>query len=155
MESGMVFDGFVAIADPLRSDVYDAVAACRSAGVGVKILTGDNIVTATAIAKELDLLADGCVALEAKEVEEMSDRQLQKMLPKISVIARSTPTVKMRVVKLLKARGDVVGRHRRRDQRRTGAEERRCGDRHGHFRHGGVQGSQRYCAVGRLLCHHR
>ena len=108
MESGMVFDGFVAIADPLRSDVYDAVAACRSAGVGVKILTGDNIVTATAIAKELDLLADGCVALEAKEVEEMSDRQLQKMLPKISVIARSTPTVKMRVVKLLKARGEVV-----------------------------------------------
>lgn len=108
MESDMAFDGFVAIADPLRSDVYDAVAACRSAGVGVKILTGDNIVTATAIAKELDLLADGCVALEAKEVEEMSDRQLQKMLPKISVIARSTPTVKMRVVKLLKARGDVV-----------------------------------------------
>ena len=108
MESDMVFDGFVAIADPLRSDVYDAVAACRSAGVGVKILTGDNIVTATAIAKELDLLAAGCVALEAKEVEEMSDRQLQKMLPKISVIARSTPTVKMRVVKLLKARGDVV-----------------------------------------------
>ena len=108
MESDMVFAGFVAIADPLRSDVYDAVAACRSAGVGVKILTGDNIVTATAIAKELDLLADGCVALEAKEVEEMSDRQLQKMLPKISVIARSTPTVKMRVVKLLKARGDVV-----------------------------------------------
>ncbi len=48
------------------------------------------------------------MALEAKEVEEMSDRQLQKMLPKISVIARSTPTVKMRVVKLLKARGDVV-----------------------------------------------
>lgn len=108
MESDMVFDGFVAIADPLRSDVYDAVAACRSAGVGVKILTGDNIVTATAIAKELDLLADGCVALEAKEVEEMSDRRLQKMLPKISVIARSTPTVKMRVVKLLKARGEVV-----------------------------------------------
>lgn len=99
MESDMVFDGFVAIADPLRSDVYDAVAACRSAGVGVKILTGDNIVTATAIAKELDLLADGCVALEAKEVEEMSDRQLQKMLPKISVIARSTPTVKMRALK--------------------------------------------------------
>lgn len=108
MESHMVFDGLVAIADPLRSDVYDAVAACRSAGVGVKILTGDNIVTATAIAKELDLLADGCVAMEAKEVEEMSDDALQKMLPKISVIARSTPTVKMRVVKLLKARGDVV-----------------------------------------------
>lgn len=48
----------------------------------MKILTGDNIVTATAIAKELDLLADGCVALEAKEVEEMSDRQLQKCCPR-------------------------------------------------------------------------
>lgn len=49
MESDMVFDGFVAIADPLRSDVYDAVAACRSAGVGVKILTGDGINDAPAL----------------------------------------------------------------------------------------------------------
>lgn len=108
MESHMVFDGLIAIADPLRADVYDAVAACRSAGVGVKILTGDNIVTATAIARELDLLEDDSLVLEAKDIETMSDSALQKQLPRIRVIARSTPTVKMRVVQLLKENGQVV-----------------------------------------------
>lgn len=104
MESNMVFDGFVAISDPLRADVYDAVKCCRSAGVGVKILTGDNIITASAIASELDLLGKGKVALEAKEIEEMSDDELCNILPQISVIARSTPSVKMRIVKLLNRR---------------------------------------------------
>ena len=108
LESEMVFDGVVAIADPIRADVYDAVKSCQSAGVGVKILTGDNIVTASAIADELRLLDNGGIAVEAKEVEEMSDDELLSKLDKISVIARSTPTVKMRVVKLLKAKGEVV-----------------------------------------------
>lgn len=108
LESEMVFDGVVAIADPIRADVYDAVKSCQSAGVGVKILTGDNIVTASAIADELRLLDDGGIAVEAKEVEEMSDDELSSKVDKISVIARSTPTVKMRVVKLLKAKGEVV-----------------------------------------------
>lgn len=108
LESEMIFDGVVAIADPIRADVYDAVKSCQSAGVGVKILTGDNIVTASAIADELRLLDNGGIAVEAKEVEEMSDDELSSKLDKISVIARSTPTVKMRVVKLLKAKGEVV-----------------------------------------------
>ena len=89
----MTFDGFSAISDPLRSDVFEAVNNCRLAGVDLKILTGDNIVTATAIANELHIL---------------DDAELSDMLPKISVIARSTPTVKMRVVNLLKAMGNVV-----------------------------------------------
>ena len=108
LESEMVFDGVVAIADPIRADVYDAIKSCQSAGVGVKILTGDNIVTASAIADELHLLDNGGIAVKAKEVEEMSDDELSSKLDKISVIARSTPTVKMRVVKLLKAKGEVV-----------------------------------------------
>ena len=81
---------------------------CRSAGVGVKILTGDNIITASAIASELDLLGEGKVALEAKEIEEMSDDELCNILPQISVIARSTPSIKMRIVKSLKSQGNVV-----------------------------------------------
>ena len=108
LESEMVFDGFVAIADPLRAEVYDAVKSCQSAGVGVKILTGDNIVTASAIANELHLLDNGGIAIEAKNVEEMCDEELSSKLDKICVIARSTPSVKMRVVKLLKAKGEVV-----------------------------------------------
>lgn len=108
MESGMVFDGFVAISDPLRAEVSDAVKSCQGAGVGVKILTGDNIITAVAIAEELGLMTAGKIALEAKDIEEMTDAQLSEKLPDICVIARSTPTVKMRVVKLLKELGNVV-----------------------------------------------
>ncbi|WP_444641049.1 calcium-translocating P-type ATPase, PMCA-type [Caproiciproducens sp. R1] len=108
METGMTFDGFVAISDPLRADVYDAVENCRRAGVDLKMLTGDNIITATAIANELHILNDGRIAVEAKNIVDLSDDELSELLPKISVIARSTPTVKMRVVKLLKAQGNVV-----------------------------------------------
>jgi len=108
IETGMVFDGFVAISDPLRADVFEAVAHCRSAGIDLKILTGDNIVTAIAIADELHILDDNHIAVEARDIEGLSDEELSEMLPKISVIARSTPSLKMRVVKLLKAMGNVV-----------------------------------------------
>jgi Ca2+-transporting ATPase len=108
METNMVFDGFMAIADPLRADVYEAVKNCRLAGIDLKILTGDNIVTATAIANELNVLSKDHIAVEAKDIADFSDDELLKMLPKISVIARSTPTIKMRVVKLLKTQGNVV-----------------------------------------------
>lgn len=108
VESGMTFDGFIAISDPLRADVYEAVNNCRLAGVNLKILTGDNIVTATAIANELHVLDENHIAVEAKEIEYLSDQELVGRLTKISVIARSTPTIKMRVVKLLKGMGNVV-----------------------------------------------
>lgn len=108
VESDMIFDGFAAISDPLRKDVYDAVKRCQSAGISLKILTGDNIVTAKAIANELALLDNGGIAVEAKEIEKMTDEALAAALPEISVIARSTPSVKMRVVKTLKDMGDIV-----------------------------------------------
>ncbi len=108
IESNMEFDGFVAISDPLRKDVYEAVEKCRIAGVDLKILTGDNIITATAIANDLNLLDEHHVAVEARELEHLSDEELSSKLENISVIARSTPTVKMRVVKLLKHMGNVV-----------------------------------------------
>lgn len=108
LESEMSFDGFVAISDPLRKEVYDAARSCRDAGVSLKILTGDNIVTATAIANELNLLDNGSVAIEASEIADMSDEELSELLPKISVIARSAPATKMRVVKLLKSQGNIV-----------------------------------------------
>lgn len=108
MESDMIFDGFVAIADPLRKEVYDAVRTCEAAGIELKILTGDNIVTATAIANELNLLENGKFAVEAREIAEMTDEELSQRLDSICVIARSTPSIKMRVVQLLKAKGNVV-----------------------------------------------
>lgn len=108
VESHMQYDGFVVIQDPLRSDVFDAVGHCRNAGIDIKMLTGDNIVTARAIAGDLGILDDGHVAVEARELEHLDDKQLAAMLPKIRVIARSTPIIKMRVVNALKAAGNVV-----------------------------------------------
>lgn len=108
VESHMEFDGFVAITDPLRKDVYDAVVKARSAGISLKMLTGDNIVTATAIAEQLGILDDEHIAVEANSIEEMSDDELKEAIPRIAVIARSTPVVKMRVVNTLKELGNVV-----------------------------------------------
>lgn len=108
LEQDLHYDGFVVISDPLSPDVYDSIRDCRRAGIEVKMLTGDNIRTARAIAEELHMLQDGHLAVEAAEIESMSDEELKKALPKISVIARSTPLIKMRVVKLLKEEKNVV-----------------------------------------------
>lgn len=108
VEQGLIYDGFVVISDPLSPDVYESIRNCRSAGVEVKMLTGDNIRTARAIANELHMLDDAHIAVEAADIEKLTDEELKEALKKIQVIARSTPLVKMRVVKLLKEQGNVV-----------------------------------------------
>ncbi|MFR2254955.1 MAG: calcium-translocating P-type ATPase, PMCA-type, partial [Clostridium sp.] len=108
LETDLIYDGFVVISDPLSPDVYGAIGRCRKAGIEVKMLTGDNILTARAIADELHMLDADHIAVEASEIENMSDEELAQALKKIQVIARSTPLVKMRVVKALKAQGNVV-----------------------------------------------
>ena len=107
-ESGMTFDGFVGITDPLRAEVYDAVRACQGAGIDLKMLTGDNIITASAIAGELGILDENHIAVEASYLEGLSDEEFSKVLPTVRVIARSTPLLKMRVVKELRSKGNVV-----------------------------------------------
>lgn len=107
-ESGMTFDGFVGITDPLRTEVYDAVRACQGAGIDLKMLTGDNIITASAIAGELGILDENHIAVEASYLEGLSDEEFSKVLPTVRVIARSTPLLKMRVVKELRSKGNVV-----------------------------------------------
>ena len=108
VETDLVYDGFVAISDPLSPDVYEAIENCRSAGIEMKMLTGDNIRTARAIANELHMLDGEYIAVEASEIEGLSDEELKVALKKICVIARSTPMIKMRVVKLLKEEKNVV-----------------------------------------------
>lgn len=108
VERNMLFDGFAAITDPLRSDVKEAALRGRQAGIEMIMLTGDNIVTATAIANELSLLDGKHCAVEAKVLESLSDQEFSDRLADIRVIARSTPSIKMRVVNALKAQGNVV-----------------------------------------------
>ena len=108
VEQDLIYDGFVVISDPLSPDVYESIRNCQSAGIEVKMLTGDNIRTARAIANELHMLDENHIAVEASDIEKMTDEELKEALKKIQVIARSTPIVKMRVVKLLKEQGNVV-----------------------------------------------
>lgn len=108
LEKDLIFVGFVGIEDPLRHDVKPAIERCREAGIQVKMLTGDNINTARAIAEQLGIIEKDSYVLEAADVEKMSDQELSKILSEIVVIARSTPSTKMRVVNLLKAGGDAV-----------------------------------------------
>ncbi|CAM2861888.1 calcium-translocating P-type ATPase, PMCA-type [Helicobacter burdigaliensis] len=108
VERDFIFDGFVAIADPLREDVYDAVCKAKEAGISLKILTGDNLETAKAIGTQLHLLEQGGIAIEASELEAMSEEDFSKILGQVKIVARSTPSTKMRIVKELKRQGNVV-----------------------------------------------
>ena len=103
-----VYDGFVAIEDPIRPEVYKAVKDCKRAGVKIKILTGDNMATALAIARELGIANDESNVINAQDLEKLDDFHFEKILDKITVVARSTPTIKLKIVKALKSRGEVV-----------------------------------------------
>ena len=103
-----LYDGFVAIVDPIRKEVYKAVSDCKRAGIKIKILTGDNIETALSIARELKIAEGDYQAINAYELEKLSDEEFKRALKNITVIARSTPIVKLRVVRALKSMGEVV-----------------------------------------------
>jgi len=107
-EKKLIYDGFVTLADPVRPEVKKSVAECKRAGVAVKMLTGDNRVTAFAIAKELNITSDESSVFNGADLQNFDDETLKRILPKIAVIARSTPLIKLRVVKLLKEMGEVV-----------------------------------------------
>ena len=102
------YDGFAAVTDPVRKEVYKAVSDCRRAGIKIKIMTGDNMETALAIARELKIAETEAQVISASELEKLGDEELKKTLDKITVIARSTPIVKLRVVRALKSKGEVV-----------------------------------------------
>lgn len=106
--SGFVYDGFAVLKDPVREDVKEAVKKCFSAGIKVKMLTGDSAETAFAVAKETGIAESESQVVTAAQIENADDETLKKMLSEITVVARSTPVIKLRIVKLLKESGEVV-----------------------------------------------
>jgi Ca2+-transporting ATPase len=108
LERELVLFALVGIADPVRPEVKAAVAAARQAGVEVKMLTGDNRIIAETIAREIGMLGDGDLVLEGEAIRKMSDEEVSALLPRLRVLARSVPTDKHRLVRLLQARGQVV-----------------------------------------------
>ncbi len=93
-EDNLVFSGFVGIVDPLREGVKESIDKAFNAGVDVKMLTGDNINTATAIGNELGLLNDGKKAVEATYIDVLTDKELREEIKGISIVARSKPDTK-------------------------------------------------------------
>ncbi|KAK7252773.1 hypothetical protein RIF29_36967 [Crotalaria pallida] len=107
--SGYTCIGVVGIKDPVRPGVKESVAQCRSAGITVRMVTGDNINTAKAIARECGILTDDGIAIEGPEFREKSEEELLKLIPKIQVMARSSPLDKHTLVKHLRTTfGEVV-----------------------------------------------
>ncbi|XP_041024479.1 calcium-transporting ATPase 4, plasma membrane-type-like [Juglans microcarpa x Juglans regia] len=113
-ESSIPDDGYTLIAvvgikDPIRPGVKDAVQTCLAAGITVRMVTGDNINTAKAIARECGILTEDGVAIEGPELRSMSPEQMKDTIPRIQVMARSLPLDKhMLVTQLRKMFGEVV-----------------------------------------------
>lgn len=107
--NGFTCIGIVGIKDPVRPGVKESVAMCRSAGITVRMVTGDNINTAKAIARECGILTEGGVAIEGPEFREKSVEELAKLIPNIQVMARSSPLDKHMLVQHLRTTlGEVV-----------------------------------------------
>lgn len=107
-ENNLTFVGMVAQMDPPRLESKDAVSRCKMAGIKPIMITGDHIITATSIAKEIGIFEDGDICLEGKELETMSDSVLDEILPKVSVYARVAPEHKIRIVEAWQKRNEIV-----------------------------------------------
>lgn len=107
-ENDLTFVGMVAQMDPPRLESKNAVSKCKMAGIKPIMITGDHIITATSIAKEIGIFEDGDICLEGKELETMSDSALDEILPKVSVYARVAPEHKIRIVEAWQKRNEIV-----------------------------------------------
>ncbi|WP_298581492.1 HAD-IC family P-type ATPase [uncultured Luteimonas sp.] len=104
---GLLFVGTVGFIDPPREEAIRAVADCRSAGIAVKMITGDHAATAAAIATQLRL-ADEVRVVTGQELEGVSEADLPALALEASVFARTTPEHKLRIVRALQSRGHTV-----------------------------------------------
>lgn len=107
LENGLTLMGLVGMIDPPRPEAKMAVATCRKAGIKPVMITGDHVVTASAIARELGILQDGDQAITGAELDAM-DTELDNRVEDISVYARVSPENKIRIVKAWQRKGQVV-----------------------------------------------
>lgn len=107
VQSGLSLLGIVGMIDPPRSEAIKAVAACQEAGIKVKMITGDHLVTAKAIGETLGI-GIRKKALSGKELQLLSDEQLNVIIDDVDVFARTSPEQKLRLVTALQSKGHVV-----------------------------------------------
>lgn len=107
-ENDLTFIGMMGMIDPPRPEAKEAVALCKRAGIKPVMITGDHSVTAVVIARDLDILNEGEEAVTGAELEDISDRDLEERVDRISVYARVSPEHKVRIVRAWQARGQIV-----------------------------------------------
>jgi Ca2+-transporting ATPase len=108
LEKDLTFMGLVGMIDPPRPEAREAVAVCRKAGIKPVMITGDHVVTASAIAEDLGILLEGDEAVTGSELTSMSEEELNRRVEHISVYARVSPEDKIRIVRAWQNRGAVV-----------------------------------------------
>ena len=108
IENDLTFVGLIGMIDPPRKGVKEAVRTCKKAGIKTVMITGDHIATATAIAKELDILGIKDKAITGQELDKIPQEKLEREIKEYSVFARVTPEHKVRIVKAWQKTGSVV-----------------------------------------------
>ena len=108
LEENLTFLGLVGMIDPARPEVKEAIEVASKAGIRTIMITGDHITTASAIAKELNILKDGYRAISSEELQKMSDEELGNQIEDYAVYARVSPEDKVRIVEMWQKKGKVV-----------------------------------------------
>jgi len=109
MENNLIFIGLEAMIDPVRPEVIDAVAECKTSGIKVVMITGDHKETAAAIAKEIGIISDSSQAMTGRELDELDDDEFEKTCENVFVYARVQPEHKVRIVNMWKKKGYITG----------------------------------------------
>lgn len=108
LERNLVFAGMAGMVDPPRPEVKEAVHLCRQAGIRPVMITGDHVLTAEAIGRELGIYQKGDCAVTRAELDKMSDKELETAAETCTVFARVAPEHKVRIVQAFQKRGNVV-----------------------------------------------
>jgi P-type Ca2+ transporter type 2C len=108
IEAGLTFAGLIAMIDPPRPEVKNAIAHCREAGIRTVMITGDHKNTAVAIARELGFFTEESLALTGEELDRLSDEEFSGRIERIPVYARVSPAHKLRIVRAWRKKGNIV-----------------------------------------------
>ena len=108
IDQNLTFVGFIALKDPLRPEARETIKICRQAGIRPIIITGDHALTARAIAEEIGIKVRAEDIITGETLEKMDDKKLEELVKRIDIYARVSPHHKLRIVKALQARGEVV-----------------------------------------------
>jgi len=108
VEDDLVFVGLQGMIDPPREEAVTANATCLKAGIKTVMITGDHKLTAMAVAKEIGMLKEGSMVLIGNELDQINDEEFGKIVENVAVYARVSPEHKLRIIKALKAKGEIV-----------------------------------------------